>query len=221
MKHDMLNEQIAYYRARAQEYDESVGGTEEAKGTFARAIQLLQHMGPFEQVLELACGTGIWTSALLQIGQHITAIDAAPEMLDIAQRKLGNAPVHYQQANLFEWEPVQQYDLVFFAFWLSHVPPERLSAFLNKVKRAVRPGGYVVMIDQYAPTEEDRRLVKEGEGGTIYAERSLRDGQTFTILKVYYDVMVLQEIFLHLGFESTIHQLDDSFVFFSARGRPV
>jgi len=142
-------------------------------------------------------------------------------MLDIAQRKLGNAPVHYQQANLFEWEPVQQYDLVFFAFWLSHVPPERLSAFLNKVKRAVRPGGYVVMIDQYAPTEEDRRLVKEGEGGTIYAERSLRDGQTFTILKVFYDVMVLQEIFLHLGFESTIHQLDDSFVFFSARGRPV
>ncbi len=72
------------------------------------------------------------------------------------------------------------------------------------------------MIDQYAPTEEDRRLAKEGEGGTIYAERSLRDGQTFTILKVFYDVMVLQEIFLDLGFESTIHQLDDSFVFFSA-----
>ena len=32
MKYDMLNEQIAYYRARAQEYDESVGGTEEPKG---------------------------------------------------------------------------------------------------------------------------------------------------------------------------------------------
>src|SRR5260370_28000900 len=152
MKYDMLNEQVADYRERAKKLDEWVGGTQEEKGTFARAIKLLQHMGPFEQVLELACGTGIWTSALLQIGQYITAIDAAPEMLDIAQRKLGNAPVHYQQANLFEWEPVQQYDLVFFAFWLSHVPPERLSAFLNKVKRAVRPRGYVVMIDQYAPT---------------------------------------------------------------------
>ena len=57
MKYAMLNEQIAYYRARAQEYDESVGGTEEPKGVFARAIQLLQHMGPFEQVLELASGT--------------------------------------------------------------------------------------------------------------------------------------------------------------------
>src|SRR5258708_13423121 len=116
MKYDMLNEQIAYYRARAQEYDESVGGTEEAKGAFARAIQLLQHMGPFEQALELACGTGIWTSVLLQIGQHITAIDAAPEMLDIAQRKLGNPPVHYQQANLFEWRPLHHYHFFFFPF---------------------------------------------------------------------------------------------------------
>jgi hypothetical protein len=40
MKYDMLNEQIAYYRARAQEYDESVGGTEEAKGTFISALRV-------------------------------------------------------------------------------------------------------------------------------------------------------------------------------------
>src|SRR5712691_8794067 len=141
MEHDILGEQIAYYRARAQEYDESIGGTEEPKGAFARAIHLLQQMGPFEQVLELACGTGIWTKALLQIGHDITAIDAAPEMLEIAQRKLGNAPVHFQQADLFQWEPEQEYDFVFFAFWLSHVPPERLSPFLNRVSRAIRPGG--------------------------------------------------------------------------------
>lgn len=219
VEHDILNEQIAYYRARAQEYDESVGGAEEPKEAFARAIPLLQHMGPFEQVLELACGTGIWTSVLLQVGHTITAIDAAPEMLEIAQRKLGIAPVHYQQADLFEWEPVQEYDLVFFASWLSHVPPGRLGPFLNKVSRAVRPEGYVVMIDQYAPTEEDQHLIKEGAEGPIYAERPLRDGQTFTIVKVFYDARALQQIFTHLGFESVIHKLDDSFVFFSARRR--
>ncbi len=32
MDHDTLNEQIAYYRARAHEYDESTRGTEELKG---------------------------------------------------------------------------------------------------------------------------------------------------------------------------------------------
>ena len=74
MEHDILNEQIAYYRARAREYDESVGETGEPKGVFARAMHLLEEMGPFEQVLELACGTGIWTRALLQVGRDITAI---------------------------------------------------------------------------------------------------------------------------------------------------
>ncbi len=46
MKHNILNEQIAYYRARAQEYDESIGGTEEPKGELASAMHLLQKMGP-------------------------------------------------------------------------------------------------------------------------------------------------------------------------------
>jgi demethylmenaquinone methyltransferase/2-methoxy-6-polyprenyl-1,4-benzoquinol methylase len=97
-------------------------------------------MGPYEQVLELACGTGTWTQVLLPIAHDITAIDAAPEMLTIARQKLGNAPVSYQQADVFQWEPRQEYDLVFFANWLSHVLPKDLDAFLRKVARAVRPG---------------------------------------------------------------------------------
>jgi predicted TPR repeat methyltransferase len=62
-----LEEQIANYRARAHEYDEAVP-PEPVPG-----LHLLQEMGPFEQVLELACGTGFWTQALLSIGQEITA----------------------------------------------------------------------------------------------------------------------------------------------------
>ena len=107
--------------------------------------------------------------------------------------------------------------MVFFAFWLSHVPPGRLDTFLNRVSRAVRMGGDVVIVDQYAPTEEDRQLIREGEGGALYAERPLRDGRTFSIVKIFYDVVALQEMFARLGFESVVHKLDDSFFFFSAR----
>jgi ubiquinone/menaquinone biosynthesis C-methylase UbiE len=219
MEDDVLTEQIAYYRARAQEYDESLGSTQEPQGAFAQAIHLLQHMGPFEQILELACGSGIWTRVLVQMGREVTALDAAPEMLELAKRKLGNAPVRYQQANLFAWEPVQQYDLVFFDFWLSHVPPERLGPFLQRVRQALQPGGSVVLIDQYTPTEEDRQLMKEGTGEPLYAERPLRDGRTFTIVKVFYELATLERLFTTLGFESQVHQLDDSFFLFSARQR--
>jgi 2-polyprenyl-3-methyl-5-hydroxy-6-metoxy-1,4-benzoquinol methylase len=45
-------------------------------------------------------------------------------------------------------EHVNQYDLVFFANWLSHIPPQQLDAFLGIVARAVRPGGSLVIVDQ-------------------------------------------------------------------------
>jgi demethylmenaquinone methyltransferase/2-methoxy-6-polyprenyl-1,4-benzoquinol methylase len=182
MDHDILHEQMSYYRARAQEYDASTRETAEWKGVFARARDLLHRRGHCEQVLELACGTGYWTRDLVVIGQEITAIDAAPEMLEIAQQKLGNARVHYQQADLFQGEPEQEYDLVFFAYRLSHVPPQACDVFLRKVSRAVRSKGYVVIIDQYAPTPQDRQFIKEGEEGSMYAQRSLSDGKAFTIV---------------------------------------
>jgi len=217
MDTDILNEQMAYYRAQAQEYDEVTENAEELKEAYARARELLQRMGPYEQVLELACGTGTWTQVLLPIAHNITAIDAAPEMLTIARQKLGNAHVSYQQADVFQWEPRQEYDLVFFANWLSHVLPKDLDAFLHKVSRAVRPGGYLVMIDQSAPTSEDREIMTEGEGGSLYAHRSLRNGEAFTIVKVFYEVTALQERLAALRFEATLHHLSDLFFFLSAK----
>jgi ubiquinone/menaquinone biosynthesis C-methylase UbiE len=217
MDTDILNEQMAYYRAQAPEYDEVTENTEELKEAYARAKELLQRMGPYEQVLELACGTGTWTQVLLPIAHDITAIDAAPEMLAIARQKLGNAHVSYQQADVFQWEPKQEYDLVFFANWLSHVLPKDLNAFLRKVSRAVRPGGHLVMIDQSAPTSEDREIMTEGEGGSLFAHRSLRNGEAFTIVKVFYEVTSLQERLTALRFEVTLHHLNDLFFFLSAR----
>lgn len=217
MDHDIRDEQMAYYRAQAHEYDASAESYEEVQGAFARARDLLLQLGPFEQVVELACGTGTWTRVLLQIGRHITALDAAPEMLALARQKLGNAPVSYQEVDLFEWEPAHPYDLVFFANWVSHVPPKDLDAFLNTVSRAVGKGGYLAIFDQSTPMVEDRQIMKEGEEGKIYAQRQLRDGTVFTIVKVFYDETTLQEKLASLGFEVAVSHLSESFFFLSAR----
>jgi demethylmenaquinone methyltransferase/2-methoxy-6-polyprenyl-1,4-benzoquinol methylase len=217
MEDSILHEQIAYYRARAQEYDEVVEGSEDLKGVVTKARELLQQKGPFEHVLELACGTGIWTQTLLAIASNVTAVDAAPEMLIIAQQKLAGAPIFYLHKDLFQWEPEQEYDLVFFANWLSHIPPQQLDAFLTKVAHAVCPGGYLIIIDQYAPTPEDRAIMKEGEGGNIYAQRSLRNGESFSIVKVFYDMAALQKTLVHLGFEVVIHKVSEIFFFLEAQ----
>src|SRR4051812_26268675 len=100
MEDDILQEQIAYYRARAQTYDEEILGssffdasdeeTGHREGELAIATHILSGMGPYDRVLELACGTGIWTRILATIGRAVTAVDAASEMLEIARQKLGS-----------------------------------------------------------------------------------------------------------------------------------
>ncbi len=140
MSDDVLQQQIAYYRARAGEYDEWFyrlnrydRGAEINQMWFdeaeiiRKALHFLGHMG---EVLELASGTGIWTQELAKMADHVTAIDASEEVLAINRSKLNAPNVTYQQADLFAWNPDKQYDLVFFSFWLSHVPPERLAPFL-------------------------------------------------------------------------------------------
>ena len=216
MDQHVLDDQITYYRRIAQEYDETTGQTEDLQGAFARARDLLQQHAPVERILELACGTGTWTRALLPLGRELTAIDASPEMLALARQKVDNAVVQFQQADLFSWQPRQQYDLVFFANWLSHVPPQRLDAFLGTVARAVRPGGSLAILDQYAPMQEDREIMVQTEDGAIYAKRPLRNGQTFIIVKVFYDLQIIENLLHSLDFTVTIQKLDDIFFFLQA-----
>jgi SAM-dependent methyltransferase len=69
---------------------------------FLEAVKLVRRtMGPFEDVLELACGPGWWTNELVQIGGGVTAIDASPEILALNRGNVGNGNVSYRQADLF------------------------------------------------------------------------------------------------------------------------
>lgn len=217
----VINEQISYYRARAAEYDRTVLGPDASaeaqadhfQGDLGTARDLLQQQGPFQSTLELACGTGIWTGVLASISEQVTAVDASPEMLEIVRGKMGDRDVAYKQADLFNWQPEHSYDLVFFAFFLSHVPPERLDSFLAAAASAVNSGGSVIIIDQYAPTQADNQVAS----GDIYAERPLQDGRTFTIIKVFYDIEVLHTSLANLGFEVEARALGNTFFFLTAR----
>ncbi|MEJ6486566.1 class I SAM-dependent methyltransferase [Nostoc punctiforme UO1] len=160
---NILQQQIEYYRARANEYDEWFY----RKGRYDRSPEInqrwfnevaaikntLHQIGLVDDILELASGTGIWTQELLRIGKKITAIDASEEVIAINRSKLNSLSVEYHLIDLFTWQPDTEYDLVFFAFWLSHVPPKLLDSFLTKVYQSVRFGGQVFIIDSsFEPT---------------------------------------------------------------------
>lgn len=223
---DVLQQQIQYYRERAGQYDEwfyRLGrydrGAELNQRWFdevAVVMQALQGLGSFDQVLELACGTGIWTGELIKIGQHVTALDASPEVIALNQARINNSRVSYEQVDLFAWQPAQTYDLVFFSFWLSHVPPELLDAFLDKVAQATERGGRVFLIDSRASdtsTAKDNPLRPDEQ---VYRTRKLNDGREFTIVKMFYEPDELAAKLTQHGLEAEVSTTDNYFIYASA-----
>ncbi len=198
-----LHEQIAFYRARAPEYDQSVATRDQLEPV----KQSLRKMGPFEHIVELACGTGLWTRELVKIGRTVTAIDASPEMIEINRRRVADARVTYQPVDLFAWAPARDYDFLFAAFWLSHVPPELLDHFLETIRRAIRPGGQFFIVDQCNDIVDDAQGEKEG----IFQRRRVGDGRTFTVVKVYYHPTLLARKLRQCGFETAAQREGDSF----------
>lgn len=225
----VIDEMIAYYRARAAEYDEWFyrqnrydHGPEINQLWFDDVAQLeaaFATIEPVDDALELAAGTGIWTEKLVKIARQLTVVDASPEMIEINRGKLPGAPVRYIQANIFDWEPDRAYDLVFFSFWLSHVPPERLDAFLAQVRRATRRGGRLFLIDSRFEQTGAARNNPLFEDEQTYRTRILNDGNQYRIVKVYYETEQLRQLLDRAGFDAEVHFTDRYFIYASAVAR--
>jgi 2-polyprenyl-3-methyl-5-hydroxy-6-metoxy-1,4-benzoquinol methylase len=222
MTQKTLQDQIAYYRARANEYDEWFY----RQGRYDRGIKFnqlwfdevvvvkdnLKAIPKVDTILELACGTGIWTQELIELGEQITAIDASKEMIEINQAKVDSLKVTYQQLDLFSWQSSQQYDLVFFAFWLSHVPPDRLDEFFSKIYRTVRSPGQVFLIDSRFSETSSANNHFFRDDKEIYQKRKLNDGREFQIVKIYYQPEELIEKLELVGFQAEIFVTDNYFI---------
>jgi demethylmenaquinone methyltransferase/2-methoxy-6-polyprenyl-1,4-benzoquinol methylase len=192
----LLEEQKAYYRARAGEYDEWFyrrgrydRGPENNARWLAEAAEVrhdLERFAPRGDVLELACGTGIWTEHLARHATTLTAVDASPEMLSINRERLGEAVVHYLEADVFDWQPDRAYDVVFFSFWHSHVPPEHFESFWALVRSCLKPEGRAYLVDSlHSDTSIARNHQLDGPQATT-SVRKLNDGREFRIVKVFY-----------------------------------
>lgn len=187
-------EMQAYYAARAPEYDDWY----RRSGRYSRGpardlawhMELDQATGWLDRlplsgtIVELAAGTGWWSPLLAQKGE-LSLYDINQEPLEFARERLVahglRAHLHVRDA----WaEPEHEVDGLFCGFWLSHVPDDRLDAFLGLVVRWLRPGGRFACIDSLPDPEagavDDDPVADSGE-----SVRRLADGREFRVVTVH------------------------------------
>lgn len=207
-----LDEQITYYRARAPEYDEtSTPPPHDARNQQSEMLRdALDRFAPRGHVLEIACGTGQWT---LELARHpvaaITALDAAPEMIEIAKNKLrGDPRATFVATDIFDWRPSQRYDVVAFGNFLSHVPLGSFEAFWDIVARALTPAGGVFFVDERADVW---RRMRWSQPGLPLEDRDVADGRSFRAVKVYWVPRELEARLRALGWDISVTATGDAF----------
>ncbi len=219
----LLAEQAHYYRERAGEYEDwwfrrgrYDHGPEANARWFADAAEAqdaLERFDPAGEIVELACGTGLWTQLLAHYATGVTAIDGSSEMIELCRARVNDPRVTYVQADLFAWEPIGTYDVCVFGFWLSHVPEERFEAFWEKVARAVGSGGRVFFIDSLRSQQAsaiDHTLPDRGEETML---RRLADGREYRIIKRFHEPQPLQQRLADLGWNAVVQTTSEFFIY--------
>lgn len=209
---EVLASQVDYYRRRAGEYDATAYG--DVAAVRQRIARLVAAMRPTGKVLEIACGTGLWTEALAEWAGTVTAVDAAPEALAIARDRVRSANVRFEVADVFSWNPGTRFDVIFFSAWLSHVPDSRFGAFWQLLENLLAAGGRVLFIDEHVDERWKEAYVP---GWDEVIERRLGDGSAFRVIKNFVDPAALERRLRGLGWECTIRRDDSDWIYGEAR----
>jgi demethylmenaquinone methyltransferase/2-methoxy-6-polyprenyl-1,4-benzoquinol methylase len=213
---ELLASQADYYRRRAAEYDATAYGDVEAAR--ARIARVLDVMAPSGAVLEIACGTGLWTEALAARAVQLTAIDAAPEAIAIARLRVARADVGFEAADVFSWSSPARFDVIFFSAWLSHVPASRFDQFWDLLRSLLADGGRVLFVDEHID-ERDKERYLPGDDEVV--ERELLDGSRYRIVKNFIDPPQLEGRLRTIGWDCRIDRDDDDWVWVLGEARPV
>jgi demethylmenaquinone methyltransferase/2-methoxy-6-polyprenyl-1,4-benzoquinol methylase len=230
---ELIAAQIAYYRARAVQYDRELKLAAVESSSFMKRFERdvaelegwLAADPPTGHVLEIAAGSGNRTAQLLRWADRVTAVDAAPEMLELLASK--HHSVECIVADIFTWEPPQRYDNIFFGYWFTHVPAARWDGFWDLVGRALLPGGQVWFLDNAHPQYTNSRgpgdwpvvagLRLDDDVHSEIQTRPLLDGSQWTLVKRFWWPTELVADLRRMGWLATADHTAFAFIYGTAQ----
>jgi demethylmenaquinone methyltransferase/2-methoxy-6-polyprenyl-1,4-benzoquinol methylase len=228
----LLDEQIRYYEERAREYEDLY----HRRGRYDRGELFNAHwreetsrleaaIGAFAStggsILELACGSGLWTRLLVGRAERLVAVDTSPTMIALNRGRYGADHVEYIEADLWSWDPPndERFDAIVMGFFVSHIPPDRFVAFWDRLRGWLAPGGRVFLCDDLAGPDRPRSGDAVLDGPEFSSWRQLDDGRRFRIVKIFYLPESLAAELARAGWDADLTSTGTEFVLGTATPR--
>ncbi len=157
----MLEKMREFFEARRSGYEEHQLTSIESARVFYPFTASCLPRAAGSCVLDLGCGTG------LELGYYfdtvptarITGIDLAPGMLELLRDKFPDKSLTLIAGSYFDM-PLEEgaFDAAVSVESLHHFTKEEKLPLYEKVRKALKPGGYLILTDFFAASDEEERL---------------------------------------------------------------
>ncbi len=150
------------------------------------------------QVLDLGCGTGLELDFYFQHNPtaKVTGIDFAESMIKVLKEKFPDKDITVISGSYFDIPFGEEcYDAVVSVESLHHFTRERKSSLYKKVFQALKKGGYLILTDYFAESEEHERLYQR-ELQRLKSEQGICDDEFYhydTPLTKPHEMQILNE----------------------------
>ncbi len=124
---------IEFYSKYSAHFDKKIGKLVNYNESYTNFVAIAKRK---TSLLDLACGPGNVAAFIKSIipGIEITCVDLSPEMLDLAQKKIGKG--NFYQTDILNLDiPVRKYDLICCAFGLPYIKRVEIDKFVREVSR--------------------------------------------------------------------------------------
>jgi demethylmenaquinone methyltransferase/2-methoxy-6-polyprenyl-1,4-benzoquinol methylase len=184
----------AYYARRATTYEE-IYRRPVRQPDLALIKTRLAQVFAGKRVLDVASGTGFFTSAFAPFAREVVGVDTARETLDIAnQKQLPNT--RFVVGNAYALDPgLGLFDAAFIGFFWSHIPHQRVAEFVDQLEVRLAAGATVVVLDNLYRAGESTPVTHIDDDGNGWQERPHPDGGTVSVLKNYPERKTMLERF--------------------------
>lgn len=202
----------SYYDHRTPWHDEymSYQSREKMEKLHAKIINTITPLIKNLSVLEIACGTGNWTSVLANRASQVTAIDSSRQSLELAQKKnKGIDNISYHRADAFALDKLQgSFDVIFASDFFSHVPNEKIDSFLEMLNKIVKQETTVIFLEMLEiQFFLDEKNYIDSHKNRV-SKRELPDGSSYDVIKNFHSEEELRDIFLKYGNNITYIEFD-------------
>jgi SAM-dependent methyltransferase len=129
---------------------------------YRRFLPLLQERA---RILDAGCGSGRDAKALIELGHQVTAFDASPALVGMAERHVGE-PVYCLRFQDVTWQ--EEFDGIWACASLLHVPAVELPDVTQRLCEALKPTGILYASFKYGSGEREhngRRFTDLDEPG--------------------------------------------------------